>query len=250
MLNLNSKIIICRPHNKGQNLSVKLKRFGILSHVLPTFTIKPIIIKTKVNNIKFTDIIFTSTYAVKYSPKCLLKLLGENTINTWAIGVSTKQELFAKGIDALAPKINANSESVFQLMSQNQMPWSKREVLIVKGEKGRQFLFKTLKKFGAKVNMLECYQRLAINKADLINSVSLLQPKLFLFTSFDALRYAMHIFHVYPKWKNDVAITVTNSRMLNWANKTNFSKIFLLEDITEQALLKFTIDLYKTFVDT
>ena len=53
------------------------------------------------------------------------------------------------------------------------------------------------------------------------------------------------MFAWHPQWKKSAAITVTNSRMLNWANEAGFAKVYTLDDVTNEALVTFTVNYIK-----
>ena len=240
-------VIICRPSDKGKVLIKQLLSSGINAELLPTFDIildEPCI---KTNMGSFSDIIFTSSYAVDSFFQSYYNKYDMTTLRTWAIGKATKIKLKEYNIDSISPR-QESSQGLYRLILNKKLS-QVYGFLIFKGKKGYDFLEKNLSKI-YKVKIIECYRRIPKNHEYLIERVKLFKkifgnPNLFVFTSFDGLRFAMPIFSYHSSWLVRSSITVTNTRMFSWAKEQGFSNIYFLDNMSNTTLFNFIYKLIK-----
>jgi uroporphyrinogen-III synthase len=101
--------------------------------------------------------VFISANAVRFGLSALLPRLTEVPgIVTIAVGAKTRQCLAEQGIDAVMPD-RPDSEGVLAMAELDAS--QAREVVIVKGEGGRELLANQLRQRGAQVTEWSCYRR-------------------------------------------------------------------------------------------
>ena len=148
--------------------------------------------------------IFVSPNAIE----CTMRLLGKSwqdiakqIIPIGVMGGSSKLALQHHGIGlevnptpVLIPKKNEDwdSEGLWQTLQSLNWDWSKRKVLIFKGEGGRDWLADTLRSAGANVEAISVYTRVPLNGDNpawkAIEQIDLSQS-LWLLTSSEAVRH-------------------------------------------------------------
>ncbi len=108
----------------------------------------------------YDKIIFISANAVKFG----FEVLDRNLLNTQhsqlaCVGEQTASSLGKLGyVDILRPERDFSSEGLLRLSAFQSV--EKQRILIVRGKGGRELLKQILEQRGAKVDYLECYQRL------------------------------------------------------------------------------------------
>jgi len=127
---------------------------------LPLIQIEKIsITKNQLNSLKnhYSCIIFISRPAATFGGFLIDKGLSEKY---YAVGQSTAQLLENKGIIVSSPQ-NETSESLLEIIDPSKIKGQK--ILIVKGEKGRNYLQETLQSRGAMVDTLAVYRIKKVN---------------------------------------------------------------------------------------
>ncbi|WP_116963620.1 uroporphyrinogen-III synthase [Fastidiosibacter lacustris] len=241
------KVIVCRPEPKATELVEQLNKCDISAVVIEPFIIN--YLPFELNAIdRVTDMIFTSTFAVEafFHQMVPIDMLDDKKI--WAIGEATKAKLKAFGLSAIAPQ-HADSEGLLEVMDYSADVLSKGHFLIVKGEGGREYLAYALANKVKKLTMVDCYRRVFVSKHDLVQQLQSIDsqtaPCVILYTSFDAMQATMAMFDLYPSWRNESIVTVTNTRMLSWAKCQGFVKLYLLEKLSNDALINTLMTLLK-----
>lgn len=240
------EVIVFRPEPKASELVNKLILHDIQAIAIEPFQISPL--SFELNKTFYDDIIFTSTFAVASFCTQIDDIYSiiKHT-NVWAIGSATAKALCKLGIEASHP-IKANSEDLLEMLTQSKGALQKRCFLLVKGEGGRELLTQELSQDSTCLDVLNCYRRSAYDKVYLLNLLQQIDwgiqnPKILLYTSFDAINATLPIFVAYPNWKKICIVTVTNSRMLDWAKRHGFVKVSQLENLTYDQLVKQIIKL-------
>jgi|TARA_B110000238_G_C16084984_1_gene421194 uroporphyrinogen-III synthase len=165
--NIALNVLITRPEEKGIQLAQQLNSIGINSICQSFFDYQPY---TNIQQIQHTlkksppdIIIFVSVAAVIFANQRLnIKKWFEESasqpIQYFAVGYATKKALNDCAIkDVICPQ-EQNSEGLLKLFDLNQV--ENKNILIVRGDGGREYLKEILGQRGAKVNYLESYQRL------------------------------------------------------------------------------------------
>ncbi|APC96818.1 uroporphyrinogen-III synthase [Francisella frigiditurris] len=225
-------ILICRPEKDAKVLRDILIEHNITSVILPTVSID--YLDFSFDKRVFTDIIFTSKYAVQgffdvYDEVVL------NNIKIWAIGESTAKVLLGKNLLVNYPE-KYNSEALYDLLSINGFDGKK--IALVSGEGGNDFLEKTLSK------NVEC-KKIKTYKRDFQNPEQLLEkynhyfhnksPKIIVTTSLDVFNALNTIFPINSKPINSI-VTITSTKMLECVTAEGFKKTLFLEKVDNQSI--------------
>ena len=174
-------VLVTRPHEKGAQLTQQLQTLGITSQLQPLFDYQPY---TNATNIQLTlkkitqpIFIFVSVAAVKYANDTWPIKHWFNAHNTLsnisnkpviiAVGTATQQALTALNIGNIICPTLQNSEGVLTLKALSQV--NENNIIIVRGDDGREHLAQVLTQRGANVNYLEVYQKRWLNFTDNIN---------------------------------------------------------------------------------
>ena len=158
-------VVICRPRERADSLRDLLVAAGYEVRLWPTIRIVPLsiparLISTVIDPERCLGVVFVSVNAVRYG---LRQLDGEardrlKTLPVLAVGEATRRELGANGIAVYGrPEKPFNSEA---LLNQDLLSDpSGRHVVIFRGRGGRELLARSLRRRGAHVDYLECYER-------------------------------------------------------------------------------------------
>ncbi|MBZ2170309.1 uroporphyrinogen-III synthase [Marinobacter sp. F4216] len=158
------RILICRPEPEASRLAGCFRAAGAETRTLPLIERQPLPEtperRTLILNLdQFTHILVVSPYAAR--------LLLEELDNWWpqlptgiqwyAVGSGTASVLTKHGISTRKPSNGWTSEALLALPSLAR--FSGEQVLLVRGEDGRELIRQTLEQRGARVTALALYQR-------------------------------------------------------------------------------------------
>jgi len=155
------KVLITRPQEKGRVLAEKLTGLGIFALPQPLFSYRSLAdqstIKLALANSPNPMLIFVSVAAVNFA-HASWPLQHWPYQNVIAVGTATQQALQQHGLDKVVCPQQHNSEGVLALPELSEVDG--KEILIIRGNGGRELMADTLRQRGAKVNYLESYQRI------------------------------------------------------------------------------------------
>lgn len=225
-------ILICRPERDAKLLKDLLIQCNISSVVLPTVVIDYLDFTFDKKN--FTDVIFTSKYAVQGFFEVYDEAVLHN-IKIWAIGESTAKVLSEKNLLVNYPK-KYNSEALYDLLAIDGFDGKK--IALVSGEGGNDFLEKNLSE------IVEC-KKIETYKRDFLNPEQLLEkynhyfhdrsPKIIVTTSLDVFNALNTIFPINSKPINSI-VTITSTKMLKCVTAEGFEKTLFLEKVDNQSI--------------
>lgn len=159
-------IIVTRPSPYGEELVKQLTQAGIEAKHCPLFSIIPggelSQLSAKINKLQAGDsIIVVSPQVLNILSAASLVLNFPANLQYMAIGEATAK-LFSKLTSArvIYPQNDENSENLLSLPELSQV--NDKQVLILRGNGGRELLGSILQSKGAKVEYCECYQRIPI----------------------------------------------------------------------------------------
>ncbi len=155
-------VLVTRPQHQAENFCRLLQQQGATVHHLPVIEIHPLLPDKSSLPTSCDLIIFTSSNAVQHAQPWINTFLypvpGQLRCKVVAIGKKTAQHLEAAHIPVtLQPEKMFNSESLLALAELKTV--RQKNILIIKGEGGRQQLQQTLKARGANIFTLPVYQR-------------------------------------------------------------------------------------------
>ncbi|WMW79528.1 uroporphyrinogen-III synthase [Undibacterium cyanobacteriorum] len=173
----NSKpVVITRPEKQAHALKVRLDAFGIANSVLPMFDIGPLpqasdyaVLDAALRRIdELSLVIFVSPNAIDawFERLAYLGITRPLHLGLAGMGAASRIALIEHGVDPqITPLIfprNPNKTDSETLLDELDLaPLAGREVLIVRGDSGRDFLADRLRAAGVQVNQAAAYQRIA-----------------------------------------------------------------------------------------
>lgn len=159
-LNTPVNVLITRPKDKSLELANLLNQQSIRNTSYPLFSYEPLASSNEVkNSLKHADIvIFVSIAAVNFAHNSNA-LTDKLPQTVFAVGQATKKALNDIGVKrVISPELGQeHSEGLLKLPLLTNIKG--KNILIVRGNGGREYLADNLSKRGAKVSYLESYQR-------------------------------------------------------------------------------------------
>ncbi|TWX74241.1 uroporphyrinogen-III synthase [Colwellia sp. C1TZA3] len=153
------KILITRPEKAGRDLQGCLQQQGYQSYCQPCFDYQDGAsleqLRALQRQLTRPLVIFISVAAVEFANK-LMPISLWSTKEVIAVGAATEQALKTLGINALVPTKH-DSEGLLALQPLQNV--QTKDVLIVRGDGGRELIAEDLRRRGASVHYLESYQR-------------------------------------------------------------------------------------------
>ncbi|MGZ8159803.1 MAG: uroporphyrinogen-III synthase [Methylobacter sp.] len=157
-------VLVTRPEHQAENLSRLIEQQGGIAVRFPTLEIVSRedageIKNTLANLDSFQWVIFISANAVNFALKANSgKIARTKSVRFAAVGQATAQAMKQAGLPVdLVPEQGYNSEALLAMPQLQQVEG--QNVLIVRGEGGREQLATTLRSRGAEVDYLEVYKR-------------------------------------------------------------------------------------------
>jgi uroporphyrinogen-III synthase len=157
-------VLVTRPKHQAENLSRLIEERGGIAVRFPTLDIVPRDgdeIKYSLMNLdRFQWVIFISANAVNFALKANSGKIGRTEfVRFAAVGQSTARAMKMAGLPVdLMPENGYNSEALLAMPQLQQVEG--QNILIVRGEGGREQLATMLRSRGAEVNYLEVYKRI------------------------------------------------------------------------------------------
>ncbi len=153
------KVLVTRPQHQAESLCEAVRAAGGEAIAFPTINILPL--EVNLSAVcpldTYNIIIFVSRNAVSYFDEGLQCSLSQGIVAV-AIGSSTAESMRRHGFEnVIKPATPAGSERVLELAELQDVEG--KQVLIVRGQDGRELLADTLTERGARVTYLEVYQR-------------------------------------------------------------------------------------------
>ena len=153
-------VVLTRPQADSERLSETLQNEGFQTRVMPIITIEAIPTAEQAPAPSLSDdalCIFISANAVRFGlPQLGSALARDSDLTVIAVGNKTRDTLAAEGIQAEVP-VRADSEGLLAMPALSAP--DSRDVVIVKGEGGRELLASELTGRGARVTEWACYRR-------------------------------------------------------------------------------------------
>lgn len=155
----NFNVLITRPENAGRVLQQKCHQLGIAAQLQPFFCYQALATEQELSNALVNNakpiLIFVSVAAVEFANK-LKPIKQWQPANIIAVGKATQTALAQLGLNAECPELHT-SEGLLALKVLAQV--NGQNVIIVRGDGGRELIAETLISRGAQVTYLETYQK-------------------------------------------------------------------------------------------
>jgi len=151
-------VLVTRPAHQSAGFIDFLQAAGFSTVCLPTIEIEYVeadLTETLQSNL----IIFTSVNSVIGANRCA-PLPFQAEVNLAAIGTATQQKLESLNCTVeVVPRSGANSEALIQAIEEQLGDVTNLKITIIRGDKGREVLYTTLKERGAQVRYESVYVR-------------------------------------------------------------------------------------------
>ena len=239
MTKINAKVLITRPEKQGRLLVEKLADKGIKAFAQPLFDYQSCVEQAKVEKLLQSKdqpiVIFVSCAAVEYAHQAL-------PLNEWqfsqiiAVGSATQALLDSFGINAICP-VKHNSEGVLALPQLQQV--LNTDIVIVRGNGGRELIAEQLTAKGANVVYLESYQRVWRQiPNEQITTWHNLGVNCIVVTSIALLEYTLQLVENRESyWKTSCLWIVASDRIAEHANQAKISHIVNAHGASDEAIM-------------
>ncbi|MBC3766487.1 uroporphyrinogen-III C-methyltransferase [Neptunicella marina] len=182
-------------------------------------------------------VIFTSTFAAEYAIKAMQGNIWPQQLNYFAVGSSTADCLQNTDIKVRLPK-RFDSEGLLEMAELIDV--SQRQVLIVKGQNGRQTLQQELTERGATVQLAELYKRENLSPAADDKSWQKQQINCIIATSGEQVEQA---FSIWPaSWLTAVSWICISQRIADMLSQHGVKKITVSDNATDEAVIKCAVE--------
>ncbi len=241
-------IAVCRPEPQAQQLVRALADKGYDAVAQPLFTLKAHAnseeIKQQLIVKQPSIVIFVSPAAVNFAQQSWAIKHWQNVVSqpiTYiAVGKTTQKALQHCGIDQVIAPEQENSEGLLALPNLSNV--AHKNILIVRGDNGRELLATTLTTRGAKITYIASYQKiwheLAANKfaqqwqklkinAIVVTSVALLEKLVTLLMTTPTKHY----------WLDHCYWLVASERIAKQANQYNINNVINTCGASNQAIM-------------
>ncbi|MDO5054727.1 uroporphyrinogen-III synthase [Pasteurella oralis] len=240
-------VLVTRPDERGAQLAEMLIQAGVFAIHLPLFTIEAgrelNALPHKFSQLKAGDYVFAvSKHAVDYATQTF-----KNTGFSWrhellyfAVGQRTA-EYFASQIEhaIFYPQQQETSEGLLELALMQDI--ADKHILILRGNGGREYFSEQAQLRGAKVDTLECYQRVPIeyNNAEQMSICKRAGIQRIVATSAEILHYLVDFVpESEHNWLKSCQLVTVSQRLANLAHNLGWQDIVVSPRADNQHLLQ------------
>ena len=253
------QLLVTRPARQADKLCQLIAEQGGVAVRFPTIAIvglEGFSDKPNINNTAATNplpqlsncqwLIFISANAVNFALKAIDgKIAQLKEAKIAAIGQATAKELGFSGLQVdLLPQTGFDSEAILAMPELQTV--NGQDILIVRGQGGREELANVLRSRGANVNYWEVYKRV-IPQLDCSKVIELLlnnQLDLIIITSFEALQNLIVMLGAnHNKKLLNIPLVVVSSRISRLAAELGFTRIAVANSPSDQAIIESAIAL-------
>ena len=242
-------VLVTRPEHQAENLSRLIEQQGGIAVRFPALDIVSKddagqIKSTLANLDRFQWVIFISANAVNFALKANSgKIEGAESVRFAAVGQATAQAMKLAGLPVdLVPEKGYNSEALLAMPGLQQVEG--QNVLIVRGEGGREQLATTLRGRGAEVNYLEVYKRVIplIDSSPVVELLEQHRLDVITVTSAEALQnLSLMLGEKNNKLLSLIPLVVVSDRIRCIAAEMGFNRITVTDSPIDTAILETVI---------
>jgi len=160
MTKISLNVLITRPEKSGRELAESLLKLGIATTCQPMFDYQKSTDTEQIPRLLQTlhqpIVIFVSVAAAEFAEQ-LYPLAQWQSAKTIAVGKATKTVLNKLAVEATCPE-QQDSEGILSLPELSKI--TNQDIVIVRGDGGRELLAESLQQRGADVHYIESYQRI------------------------------------------------------------------------------------------
>ncbi len=239
-------VVVTRPCHQAGNFVDLLQKAGAIAHTFPLLQIEPV--KQAPTTLKelssgtYDLVIFISANAVIHALACLPPYTHWQNTRIAAIGKQTAQTLQNHHLPvALFPAQGFRSEDLLELPDMHNL--QAKNILIVRGQGGREFLADSLRERGANVEYANVYQRCQAqqNSHFLIHLHQQSWLGIICITSSESLTQLLRLVThdaVDNGWIQNVPLLVGSERTAQDASAAGFKQIISAANPSDEAMLQ------------
>ncbi|OOF43366.1 uroporphyrinogen-III synthase [Rodentibacter trehalosifermentans] len=240
-------VLVTRPDERGKQLVDLLNQSGIVALHLPLFTFESGYdlenLPKKLNQLNRGDYVFlVSKSAVDFSVKTLKEtgFYWREDLQYFTVGQRTAQYFSCQSGQVVRyPISQENSEALLALPQMQQL--NGKQVLILRGNGGREYFAEQAKQRGANIDILECYRREPIlyNKEEQTGFFKRAGVDTLIVTSLEILQTLIEFVPENEQhWLKHCHLVTVGSRLANAAKQLGWQNITQSHYADNQNLLK------------
>lgn len=235
------KVLITRPADRGQKLTQQLQALGIIVTSQALFDYQnnssQASLQQRLTNQPNAMIIFVSVAAVTHA-NATWPIAHWACKALFAVGSATQAALQALTKQSIICPNQHNSEGLLALPQLTQV--RKQDIIIVRGDGGREYLAQQLKHRGANVSYIESYQRIwRTFSNNIAKQWQARQINCIVITSNALLERVIHLSkHTNKNWRDNCLWIVASKRIAEHAKQLGLTKIINANGANDQAILK------------
>jgi len=229
------KVLVTRPTNQAKLLCQMIEAEGGEAVRFPVIEIVEIEAKTPLLNSNLNDFaIFISANAVE---KALPNLNLPPQCQVFAVGKRTADKLKVSGITALCPPPPFNSEAMLEMPELQQAAIQGKNIVIFRGEGGRELLATTLQQRGAIVNYVNVYRRIQPPNPVNLNPVDIITV-----TSVQGLKHLLNMLEG-QYWVKNTPLVVMSERIAVKAKEWGINApVFVAASASDEGLFNAVLE--------
>lgn len=234
-----TRILLTRPEGSNETLAAALQQRRIPFQIIPLIEIAPLELKAsnrlQIENLDRNDIvIFVSRHAVRFGLPMLERYWPQWPQLKWfSVGSATAEELKQHGVVSIFAD-PPGSEGLLSL-PELQRPEGK-QVLIVRGNSGRELLSDSLSQRGAAVRYLEVYERCKVKKTGLWQRIDDAGIDTIVVSSIEILDSLSRFCP--ERFRSGYQLIASSSRIGEAATGQGYSKVCIATDASTRRLLE------------
>ena len=217
-------VLVTRPDERGQQLADELNRAGIVALHSPLLTISPgsqlTQLPSQLSQLKPGDMVFAvSKNAVGFAWRNDLLYLAVGHRTALHFTEQTQQPVHY-------PLVTENSEGLLALSEMTDL--TDKNILVLRGNGGREYFSEVARQRGATVELLECYQR-QNTELDPVETARLWQRcgvNILLVTSMQSLQALLELIpREEQQWLLDCCLVTVSERIAALARSYGFQQV-------------------------
>ena len=239
------RVVVTRSVEDVDRLAERLTSDGHLPVKLPLLAIEPLQSSVDIDNLPRTTtaIIYTSVNAVRHGFEAISRAITNDVLVTIAVGAKTRDALGKKGVSAESPA-REDSEGVVDLLA--SLDQSPAQVVLVKGQGGRDLIETRLDRLGIHLTIIECYRRVwpDVPEANFLAAVSTESPSIIHVASGETLTRLTDLCWAHGVDALDAhTLVVPSQRVADQARELGWQSRIVADGAGDEALLEAVADL-------
>ncbi|SFR82459.1 uroporphyrinogen-III synthase [Marinobacter daqiaonensis] len=251
-----ARVLICRPEPEASRLARAFREKGADTRALPAIEREPLPETPEARQLVLDLDLFQHVIAVSpFAARQLLERIDEwwpqfpTGIHWYGVGSGTAAVFRKAGLHPETPKQGYTSEALLALPSLQRLDHD--QVLLARGEHGRELIRETLEQRGARVTALALYRRvLPCHPADTVKyCLDDFHPDVIVTLSGETLNNFIALSHNSGHNCHDSLLLVPVERVAREATAAGFSRVICADGMTDEDIVNRVIDCYSDSPD-